>query len=186
MAGVAWSTEQKARLIELVSETPPKTLKGWEGIAEQLAEIRPGVTGTAVRNVWSRLNRVQPISTESNSVLPLDSKELPQQEQTVSQLSSTEILPSSTQIQHISTQSILSLTADQVLKKTGEILETIEIAEREWTGRGKKGTQNLVLIGGKLPPDIVEEVRALKGPVTHHLERALRLYLKVLKATEGK
>ncbi|MFC1833245.1 hypothetical protein ACFL2Q_00755 [Thermodesulfobacteriota bacterium] len=62
------------------------------------------------------------------------------------------------------------------------LTDNIHVKERLWTGAGSKGLNNLRKIEGKIPEELVEEVRSLDGPVTHHLERAVRLYLDVLKA----
>lgn len=62
------------------------------------------------------------------------------------------------------------------------LTDNIHIKERHWTGAGARGLNKLRKIEGKIPEELVEEVRSLKGPVTHHLERAVRLYLDVLKA----
>jgi hypothetical protein len=58
----------------------------------------------------------------------------------------------------------------------------IRVKDRLWTGCGSKGLNKLKKIEGKIPEDMVDDIRTLSGAVTHHLERAVRLYLKVLKS----
>lgn len=61
----------------------------------------------------------------------------------------------------------------------------VSVQERLWTGSGAKGLNKLKKIEGKIPEELVDEIRSLNGPVTHHLERAVRLYLMVLKAEDN-
>jgi hypothetical protein len=75
------------------------------------------------------------------------------------------------------------LTDDDLLILMNAYLNReIHVKDRLWTGAGAKGLNKLKKVEGKIPEELVDEIRRLKGPVTHHLERAVRLYLAVLKA----
>lgn len=79
----------------------------------------------------------------------------------------------------------LSVTELAAMKHVRDFLEReLHIQERLWTGYGSRGKNNLKKIEGKIPAELVEEIRSLRGPVTHHLERAIRLYLLILNADE--
>jgi hypothetical protein len=73
----------------------------------------------------------------------------------------------------------------EVLQKFVQVLNGIEVHEKEWTGGRHKKTATVRsrILAGRLPEPIVEEVQRLKGSLTDNLERAIRLYLLVL---EGK
>jgi len=76
------------------------------------------------------------------------------------------------------------LSEKEILKKVRKILDTIEIHEKEWTGgrRKKRSTVKTRIFGGRLPTALINEIHEFKGSNTYHLERALRLYVKVMKA----
>lgn len=103
---------------------------------------------------------------ESDAVLP-------------SQQQTAPVLPSHTPPAAVS----LSLTDSDLLRLTKDYLNReIRVKDRLWTGCGSKGLNKLKKIEGKIPEDMVDDIRTLSGAVTHHLERAVRLYLKVLKS----
>jgi hypothetical protein len=58
------------------------------------------------------------------------------------------------------------------------------VHHKEWTGgRMKKySTFKTRVIAGRLPVELINEINRLKGSKTFHLERALRLYVKVMGA----
>jgi hypothetical protein len=72
----------------------------------------------------------------------------------------------------------------QVLMKMKQILSSIPADEREWTGPGRKGTGQLLQIGAKIPKYLVDELKSLPGRLSHHVERAVKIYLKILKTEE--
>ena len=77
------------------------------------------------------------------------------------------------------------IARDALLKKVHAIIESeIRVQPREWTGPGRKGMNDLKRITGKLPTDLVEEIEALDELKTHAMEKALRLYLMVIKAAK--
>jgi len=74
------------------------------------------------------------------------------------------------------------LTEKEILQKARKILDTIEVHEKEWTGgRTKKyGILKKRVFAGRLPVDLLNEIHKFRGSNTYHLERALRLYVKVM------
>lgn len=72
----------------------------------------------------------------------------------------------------------------EILQRVRKILDTIEVHEKEWTGgRTKKyATLKKRVFAGRLPVDLLNEIHKFRGSNTYHLERALRLYVKVMGA----
>jgi hypothetical protein len=66
-----------------------------------------------------------------------------------------------------------------------KILESIEVYEKEWTGGGRKkrSTVKTRIFGGRIPTAPINEIHEFRGNNAYHLERALRLYVKVMKAS---
>ncbi len=64
------------------------------------------------------------------------------------------------------------------------ILDLIEPHEKEWTGtRLKKfSTMKTRTLAGCIPVELLNEINRLKGTKTYYVERALRLYVKVMNA----
>jgi hypothetical protein len=73
-----------------------------------------------------------------------------------------------------------------ILQGVRKILEKIEVHHREWTGgRNRKySTFKTRVIADRLPVDLLNEIHRFKGSNTYHLERALRLYVKVMGAKD--
>lgn len=69
-------------------------------------------------------------------------------------------------------------------KRAREILDNIETKKYEWTGKGKVKENKTAILAGRMPLDLVQGIKALEGKVTDHMEKALRLYLKIVKAGE--
>lgn len=76
------------------------------------------------------------------------------------------------------------LSEEEILRKVRAILETIEVHHKEWTGgrRKKYSTIKTRVFAGRLPTDLINELHKFEGSNTYHLERALRLYVKVMEA----
>jgi hypothetical protein len=77
------------------------------------------------------------------------------------------------------------LSEREILQMMRKILDTIEVHHKEWTGgRLKKySTTKTRVFAGRLPVDLLNEIHKFKGSNTYHLERALRLYVKILAAS---
>jgi len=61
-------------------------------------------------------------------------------------------------------------------------MKDVFVAERPTTAKGRESTLKTSMIAARFPNDLVTELKALGVRVSHHLEKALRLYLKVLKS----
>ena len=79
------------------------------------------------------------------------------------------------------------LSREDVESQLRAVLARIDIDERKWwgkaTGKAPKG-EKLEPIGGKISPEVVAQVKNLGGRISHHLEKALKLYLMILGASE--
>jgi hypothetical protein len=73
-----------------------------------------------------------------------------------------------------------------VLQEARKILDSIEADHKEWTGgRVKKySTIKTSVFAGRLPVDLLNQIYQFKGSNIYHLERALRLYVKVMGAKD--
>jgi hypothetical protein len=78
------------------------------------------------------------------------------------------------------------LSEAAVLQRVRVILDKIETRKKEWTGgrNQKYSTVKTKVFAGRLPVDLLNEVHRFKGSNTYHLERALRLYVKVMGAKD--
>ena len=75
------------------------------------------------------------------------------------------------------------LSEKDILRGMRKILEAIEVHHKEWTG-GRNRKYSMLktrVIAGRLPVDLINQINRFKGSKTFHLERALRLYLRVMK-----
>ncbi len=65
------------------------------------------------------------------------------------------------------------------------MLDHIEIAERPGdTAPGRKSALQTKMVAARFPVALVEQLEALPGRKSHHLEKALMLYLRVIKPTD--
>jgi hypothetical protein len=74
------------------------------------------------------------------------------------------------------------LSEKEILQRVGKILDGIETRKREWTGgrRKKYSPVKTKVIAARLPVELLNDIYVFKGSNTYHLERALRLYVKVM------
>ena len=72
-----------------------------------------------------------------------------------------------------------------ILQEAKKILDAIEVHNREWTGARIKKYSLIKtrVFAGRLPVDSLNQIHRFKGSNTYHLERALRLYMMVMKET---
>jgi hypothetical protein len=75
------------------------------------------------------------------------------------------------------------LSEKEILQGVRKILESIEVHHREWSGgRNRKYSRfKTRVIAGRMPVELINQINQFKGSKTFHLERALRLYVKVVK-----
>ncbi len=78
------------------------------------------------------------------------------------------------------------LSEKAILQRVGKILDGIETRKREWTGgrRKKYSPVKTKVIAARLPVELLNQIHEFKGSDTYHLERALRLYVKVMGAKD--
>jgi hypothetical protein len=78
------------------------------------------------------------------------------------------------------------LSEKEILKGVRSILDKIEVHHKEWTG-GRLKKYSVIktkILAGRLPVDLLNEIHKFHGSNTYHLERALRLYIKVMGAKD--
>jgi len=74
------------------------------------------------------------------------------------------------------------LSEAELLRRAKEILmQDVTVAERPTTAPGRLSTLKTQMLAARFPVDLVEELEALGGRKSHHMEKALRLYLKLMK-----
>jgi hypothetical protein len=73
----------------------------------------------------------------------------------------------------------------EILQSVRKIPDKIEVREKEWTsGMIKKySTVKTKVVTGRLAVDLLNQFHAFKGCDIFQLERALRLYVKVMQAS---
>ena len=69
----------------------------------------------------------------------------------------------------------------RIVKELNNMLNSIEVAERPVTARGRHSTLKTKHVAAKIPEDLFDSLEALPGRRSHHIEKALRLYIKVLE-----
>jgi hypothetical protein len=77
---------------------------------------------------------------------------------------------------------------DELLRRMRAMIDHIQVADRGTTAPGRKRDEALKTqqIGARLPVKLVEELKALPGRFSHHIEKAIALYLKALRADLGR
>jgi hypothetical protein len=79
------------------------------------------------------------------------------------------------------------LSEKDILKRVGKILDTIEVHKRERGTGGRRKIYSLTrtkIIAARIPVDLLNEIHRFRGSNSYHLERALRLYVKVMGAKD--
>jgi hypothetical protein len=71
---------------------------------------------------------------------------------------------------------------NEIIRCAKEILmRNIDVAERPTTAKGRPSTLPTIMVAARFPSDLVAQLEALGGRKSHHLEKALKLYLKIVK-----
>ena len=80
----------------------------------------------------------------------------------------------------------VELSKKEILQRVKIILDAIEVHHREWSGgkTRKYSTIKTKVFAGRMPVDLLNEIHKFKGSNAYHLERALRLYVKVMEAKD--
>jgi hypothetical protein len=70
----------------------------------------------------------------------------------------------------------------EILQSIRKILDKIEVRKREWPGgrRKKYSETKTKVIAARLPVDLLNRIHEFKGYDREHLERAMRLYVKIM------
>jgi len=79
------------------------------------------------------------------------------------------------------------LSEKDILQRVGKILDTIEVHKRERGTGGRRKIYSLTrtkIIAARIPVDLLNEIHRFRGSNSYHLERALRLYVKVMGAKD--
>ena len=79
------------------------------------------------------------------------------------------------------------LSERELLQRVRRILDSIEVHKRQPGTGGRRKIYSTVrtrVIAGRMPVDLLNEIHKFEGSNTYHLERALRLYVKVMQAKD--
>jgi hypothetical protein len=100
---------------------------------------------------------------------------------TVAQVGSTLPNDSNSAIQRMSVTD--GLTETELLKKVRAMLDTIEPAQRPVgaTAKGRKSPLQTTMIAIRIPTVLDEELKSMGGLKSHHIEKAIMLYLKAMR-----
>jgi hypothetical protein len=76
------------------------------------------------------------------------------------------------------------LSETELLRKVRAMVEGIEPAERPIgaTAKGRKSPLQTTMIAIRIPTTLDDELKALHGPKSRHIEKAIMLYLRAMKA----
>jgi hypothetical protein len=79
------------------------------------------------------------------------------------------------------------LSEKDLLKIIHALLDTIEPAERPIgaTAKGRKSPLQTTMIAIRIPRSLDQQLTALGGPKSRHIEKAIMLYVQAMKADEG-
>jgi len=69
-----------------------------------------------------------------------------------------------------------------LFKRIKAMLDEITVAERPQTAPGQESTLKTKMVAARFPMDLVSQLESLPGKKSHHLEKALKLYLRALQA----
>jgi hypothetical protein len=74
----------------------------------------------------------------------------------------------------------------EILSRIKTYLEEIKPAERPIgaTGKGKTSPLQTAMVAARFPVELVSKLKALPGPTSYHLEKALMLYLKLVELSD--
>ena len=85
----------------------------------------------------------------------------------------------------IQRKTVTTIPETDLLLKVKEMLSKVEVTERPGdTAPGRKSTLQTKLIAARFPVDLIEKLDTLGGKRSHHLEKALMLYLRAMDVTE--
>lgn len=77
-------------------------------------------------------------------------------------------------------------TPEDDIAAAWRLLKDIKVVDRGITWKGKTADVPTKFIGARIPVDLVQQVEELGRPLSNHVEKALRLYLMLVKAGADK
>ncbi|AFM24571.1 hypothetical protein [Desulfomonile tiedjei] len=73
------------------------------------------------------------------------------------------------------------MTREQCLKAAWILLKEMQLDPRSYTARGRQQTRETARISCSLPADVVRRLDHLGNARSHHVEKALKLYLLLME-----
>jgi hypothetical protein len=163
---------------ELAQDTTHQRLVAWELYHENL---RSGMDETTAIN--QALRKVLARGTKGSDNRPRELEQWkkyelwppPEIEEPAEDKSSVSVL------KHRDADACQELSEADILTRAKEILmRDIDVAERPTTAKGRPSTLPTTMIAARFPTELVNQLEALGGRKSHHLEKALKLYLKLI------
>jgi hypothetical protein len=74
------------------------------------------------------------------------------------------------------------MTREQQMKAAWMLLQEVQLAPRSYTARGRQQVRETARISCSLPADVVKRLDTLGNARSHHVEKALKLYLLLIEA----
>jgi len=72
----------------------------------------------------------------------------------------------------------------KLLGRIREMLKSTEIPDRGTTAKGRQSAVKTKLVAARLPVILIDELHALGGRFSHHIEKAVMLYVQAMRASE--
>jgi hypothetical protein len=77
------------------------------------------------------------------------------------------------------------VTREEQMEAAWTLLQEIQLEPRSYTARGRKQVRKTARISCSLPAELVERLDKLGNARSHHVEKALKLYLLALDGNES-
>jgi len=169
-------------------------LSGDEAAQQVNQQFGTDLKTSTIRGYGTRAKKASEDTDVRADVPPSEISE-PESDKTVEQCITLKEEPARFDVKHRNTVQeepvnnvLQSLTDDAFIRKGKDILAEItkemENKPYEWTGsRAKREkTHKTSPLAARIPEEIVNELKGLAGKTTEHIEKALRLYLWVIKS----
>ena len=76
------------------------------------------------------------------------------------------------------------MTRNEQMRAAWLLLQEVQLDPRSYTARGRKQARETARISCSLPADVVKRLDSLGNARSHHVERALKLYLLLMEQTD--
>ncbi len=73
------------------------------------------------------------------------------------------------------------MTRDEQIKAAWMLLQEVQLDPRSYTARGRQQVRETARISCSLPADVVKRLDGLGNARSHHVEKALKLYLLLIE-----